>query len=77
MIATYAGKEETPLPSYAGEPLEVSMEMDSAQETAEAVYRALAPQDPAKDYRVAVACLSALRSNLRNYDVHIINHREG
>jgi hypothetical protein len=41
------------------------------------VFEALAPQGPAKDYRVAVACISALRANLRNYDVHIINRREG
>lgn len=77
MIATYAGREETPLPSFAGEPIEVNTGEATAKETAEAVYRELMPQDPAKDYRVAVACISALRSNLRNYDVHIINRREG
>jgi IMP cyclohydrolase len=77
MIATYAGREGTPLPSFSGEPVEVRTGEDSAQETAEAVYKALTPQDPAKDYRVAVACILALRSNLRNYDVHIINRREG
>jgi IMP cyclohydrolase len=77
MIATYAGREDTPLPPFAGEPIEVSTREASAQETAEAVYKALTPQDLAKDYRVAVACISALRSNLRNYDVHIINRREG
>jgi IMP cyclohydrolase len=77
MIATYAGREENPLPSFPGEPIEISIGQAAAKETAEAVYRALTPQDPAKDYRVAVACISALRSNLRNYDVHIINRREG
>jgi IMP cyclohydrolase len=77
MIATYEGREETPLPSFAGEPIEVNTGEASAKETAEAVYKGLLPQDPSKDYRVAVACISALRSNLRNYDVHIINRREG
>jgi phosphoribosylglycinamide formyltransferase-1 len=77
MIATYAGREENPLPSFPGEPVEISTREDAARETAEAIYQALTPQDPAKDYRVAVACISALRANLRNYDVHIINRREG
>jgi len=77
MIATYAGREENPLPSFPGEPIEIDIDRSAAQETAEALYQALKPQDPAKDYRVAVACISALRSNLRNYDVHIINRREG
>jgi IMP cyclohydrolase len=77
MIATYAGREEIPLPSFPGEPIGISFGHSAAPETAEAVYQALKPQDPAKDYRVAVACISALRSNLRNYDVHIINRREG
>jgi IMP cyclohydrolase len=77
MIATYAGREETPLPSFEGEPIEVDSGEATAKEMAEAVYRALTPQDPERDYRVAVTCVSALRSNLRNYDVHIINRREG
>jgi len=77
MIATYAGREENPLPSFPGEPFKISTREAAARETAEAIYQALTPQDPAKDYRVAVACISALRANLRNYDVHIINRREG
>src|SRR4030043_75095 len=77
MIATYAGHEGTPLPSFTGEPVEVNTGEAAAKEMAEAVYDALTPQDSVKDYRVAVACISALRSNLRNYDVHIINRREG
>ena len=77
MIATYAGREEKPLPSFPGEPIEIRTGLAAAKETAEAVYQALKPQDPMKDYRVAVACVSALRANLRNYDVHIINRREG
>jgi hypothetical protein len=43
---------------------------------AEAVYAALKPQNPEKDYRVAVACVYAEKSNLQNYEVHIINKQE-
>jgi phosphoribosylglycinamide formyltransferase-1 len=77
MIATYAGREESPLPSFPGKPIEIGIKQSAAQEVAEVLDQALKPQDPAKDYRVAIACISALRSNLRNYDVHIINRREG
>jgi IMP cyclohydrolase len=77
MIATYAGREENPLPSFPGEPVEISTREDAARETAEAIYQALTPRDQGTDYRVAVACISALRANLRNFDVHIINRREG
>jgi IMP cyclohydrolase len=77
LIATYAGSEASPLPSFQGEPIEIGIGEAGAKEAAEAVFTALAPQDPAKDYRVAVAGISALRANLRNYDVHIINRREG
>jgi len=77
LIATYSGREENPLPPFSGEPVEISLGTSAAEETAEAIYQALRPQDPAKDYRVAVVCVSALRANLRNYDVHIINRREG
>jgi IMP cyclohydrolase len=77
MLATYAGPEEIPLPSFAGDPVSIEMGEATAREMAEAVYSALQPADPEKDYRVATACISALRENLRNYDVHIINRREG
>jgi len=77
LLSTYAGREENPLPSFAGEPLSIELGDATAKELAEAVYSALKPDDPEKDYRVAVACISALRANLRNYDVHIINRREG
>jgi IMP cyclohydrolase len=77
MIATYSGREENPLPSFEGKPVEIGLSSAAAGKTAEDFYEALKPQDPAKDYRVAVACISALRANLRNYDMHIINRREG
>ncbi|MGB7294859.1 MAG: IMP cyclohydrolase, partial [Candidatus Aminicenantales bacterium] len=77
LIATYAGPEENPLPSFPGEPTAVEIGEGTAREMAETVYQALKPAHPEKDYRVAVACISALRANLRNYDIQIINRREG
>jgi len=77
LISTYAGSEKSPLPPFRGGPIEVAITASGAREAAEAVFAALAPRDPAEDYRVAVAGISALRANLRNYDVHIINRREG
>ncbi len=77
LIATYSGLEENPLPSFSGEPMAVEIGEAGAKDMAEAVFQALKPAGPEKDYRVAVACISALRTNLRNYDVHIINRREG
>jgi IMP cyclohydrolase len=77
MIATYSGREESPLPSFLGEPVAVEVARATARDMAGALYQALKPVVPEKDYRVAVACISALRVNLRNYDVEIINRREG
>jgi IMP cyclohydrolase len=77
LIATYAGREENPLPSFPGEPIPIGTGCATARETAEAIYQELKPENPVQDYRVAVACIYALQSNLRNYDVHIINRREG
>jgi len=77
LIATYSGPEENPLPSFSGEPIAVEVGRATARDMAEAVYQALKPGVPEKDYRVAVACISALRANLRNYDVYLINRREG
>jgi IMP cyclohydrolase len=76
LISTYAGGEENPLAPFAGKPLDVETREPTARAMAEAVYEALKPQNPEKDYRVAVASISALRANLRNYDVHVINRRE-
>jgi phosphoribosylglycinamide formyltransferase-1 len=77
MIATYSGREDSPLPSFSGEPVAIEVKSATARDMAEALYQALKPAVPEKDYRVAVACISALRVNLRNFDVEIINRREG
>ncbi len=77
LISTYEGPEQNPLPSFSGEPKAVEVGEVTAGEMAESIYQGLQPDIPEKDYRVAVACIVALRPNLRNYDVHIINRREG
>ena len=55
LIATYTGVNTNPLPSFAGEPLDVEIPYASAREAAAALYKALAPEKGKDDYRVAVA----------------------
>lgn len=76
LITTYSGKEEHPLPSFTGDPLLVRISKRSAAGLAKAVYAALEPQNPEKDYRVAVACVYAEIAHLQKYEVHIINKRK-
>ncbi len=74
-IATYQGLEESPLPSFAGNPRDVETPWTTARFLAEAAFEALAPAGPGQDYRVSVACLAANAGDLGNAEVHIINHR--
>ncbi|MBT3406483.1 hypothetical protein HN419_04915 [Candidatus Woesearchaeota archaeon] len=55
MVATYTGVNVNPLPSFDRQPLPVEIEGKTPQAVAEAVYEALGPTDPDKDFRVAVA----------------------
>ena len=55
MVATYTGVNANPLPSFAGEPLDVALPFGSAREAAEGLYAALAPAAGADDFRVAAA----------------------
>jgi len=59
LIATYAGPNESPLPSFDSEPLDVLLEAESADAAARHVYDALAPEDPRKDLRVSVVSVFA------------------
>ena len=76
LVSTYAGENANPLPSFAGEPVDVGLAEVTAVATAEAFYSALRPEGRPEDYRVAVACVFALRSDLRRRDVAIINRHE-
>lgn len=53
-ISTYSGEDVRPTPSFSGDPIEVSMDFDSAKDAAKAVFDALAPQEGQEDYRVGV-----------------------
>ncbi|MGB8952367.1 MAG: IMP cyclohydrolase [Candidatus Aminicenantales bacterium] len=75
-IATYSGENTDPLKPFTGEPLEVDLPETTAQDTAEAVFEALKPEQGQDDYRVAVACLFAPRSRMNDYRVAIINRQE-
>jgi IMP cyclohydrolase len=76
LIATYSGSEENPLPSFQGGPVDIEIEERTATAMAEAVYAALKPRYSEKDYRVAVACVYADKTNLQKYQVFIINKKE-
>jgi IMP cyclohydrolase len=76
MIATYTGENFNPLPSFRGEPLDVDLNENSTEETAEAVYEALSPKNPEKDYRVSVAVLFADTTKFEKYAITIINRHD-
>jgi IMP cyclohydrolase len=76
MIATYSGREETPLPSFSGDPLTIEIKAKDAATLAEAFYSALEPKDSARDYRVAVTCVYTTYPDFLKLDAHIINKNE-
>ncbi len=55
MVSTYTGVNVNPLPSFAGEPIEVALPFANAREAAEGLYEALAPAAGADDFRVTAA----------------------
>ena len=75
LIATYAGQNANPLPSFTGDPLDVSLEADNPRRTAQIVYEALAPKDttdPRKDFRVGVVVVYSNINTLER-EVAIMN----
>ena len=76
MIATYAGENIDPLPSFSGEPIDVEIREKSPAETAKAIYNALGPREGKKDFRVAVACVFSNNLGSDQYDISIINRYE-
>jgi IMP cyclohydrolase len=57
MIATYTGENTDPLPSFQGEPRDVTLAGVTPRKTAEAIYAALGPAQSEQDFRVATACV--------------------
>jgi len=76
LIATYTGENKDPLPSFEGVPLAVELPGDSAKEIAENIYNALAPKNPAKDFRVSVAAVILDLIITNNSEVYIKNRHE-
>ncbi|NIM90118.1 MAG: hypothetical protein GTO17_04135 [Candidatus Aminicenantes bacterium] len=76
MIATYTGENTDPLPSFSGEPVEVGIKGQKAERVAEAVYQALSPQKPEKDFRIAVACIFSRNLAKDKFETYIINRYE-
>ena len=76
LVSTYAGPNSDPLPAFEGEPRRVGLSGKTARETAEAVYRDLAPAAAEKDFRVAAACVFVSLSDPGKIELHIINRHE-
>jgi IMP cyclohydrolase len=76
LVSTYQGPNADPLPVFAGEPRQVGLAGATAAETAESIYRDLAPPAAGKDFRVAVACVFVPLAGPEGVDVHIINRHE-
>jgi len=55
MIATYTGANENPLPSFSGEPQNISIPWPTAEDSVTALYENLGPEGNAPDFRVAAA----------------------
>jgi IMP cyclohydrolase len=55
LLATYTGINADPLPSFAGEPIDVEIPYGTAREAATALYKTLSPAKGKDDYRVGVA----------------------
>jgi len=77
MIATYSGENKDPLKPFPGRPLDVELEEKNPKKMSEAVYEALKPAQGQDDYRVAVACVFAKKSDLSCYRLFVINRQKG
>ena len=76
MISTYTGINQNPLSAFEGEPLDVAVRGLTARDTVHAVYEALAPADPALDFRVAVVCVFIRDLERGVFEKAIINRHE-
>jgi IMP cyclohydrolase len=76
LVTTYSGENRDPLQSFAGEPLDLDLREATARATAEAVYGALKPPGREEDFRVAVTCVFAKASDMKDHQVFIINRQE-
>ena len=78
-ISTYLGANQNPVPSFVGEPVDVSIREISAKRIARTAYDALAKEDADKDFRVSVvtATFNPVNFNMRSsVNYAIINRFE-
>ena len=76
MISTYEGENKDPLPAFIGEPVDIEIKSKKTEELAEAVYRALEPEEGKEDFRVSVACVFSNNLSSDKYEICIINKHE-
>lgn len=77
MISTYAGENRDPLPSFTGEPFEVEIQAQRADEMAKRIYEALGPESGREDFRVSVACVYFANDNTGLNEIFTINRNKG
>ena len=76
MISTYGGEDSNPPPVFSGEPIDVEINEEKADDMAEAVYDALKPAHGKKDYRVSVVSVFSCNLNSNEYEIYIKNKHE-
>lgn len=76
MISTYSGENRDPLPSFQGEPEDVQLIYDTAEETAKTVYSELRPKTQDQDFRVAVVCVFSKDQTNADFNISVINRSE-
>jgi len=76
MITTYRGENKDPIPTFTGEPIDIEIKEEKADDMAEAVYDALGPEAGKSDYRVSVACVFSDNVSSDEYKIYIINKYE-
>ena len=76
MISTYSGKNRDPLPSFEGEPEDISLIYNTSRETAEAVDMALRSTKIDQDFRVAVVCVFFREQTTSEFNTSVINRAE-
>ncbi|MFC2164762.1 IMP cyclohydrolase [Acidobacteriota bacterium] len=76
LVSTYSGENIDPLPPYTGEPEEILLDKNTAQETVHDVYEALSPKEHAKDFRVSVVSVFIQPEDPTLIETAIINRSE-
>jgi IMP cyclohydrolase len=76
LIATYAGRQDSPLPPFPGDPRDIEIEDETPAAMAGAVFEALSPRANDRDYRVAAACVYSAGADLQQCEVQIINQKD-